>query len=692
MEVFYQVIAILTAGISLTIGCLSLLTYMHKGGEKIHLVFGILCLLVFIFILLPPVGFVLINEPPYLTDIKVKKIFNLAFLGLFPWFIRLYTGYQKRTIPLIVSVSIVICYLVTFQTSTASAKQLLVLITITLLAVILVHSFYAAFHQFSNGQKTNARWLFVAMGVFAFFNLLGAISQPGLNAFSWKWTTIFLPANLCPLAFIVIMGLRLQANSNKQFRLEKILKLRDNRWQSLLEHMQLIVVNTDLEGRIQYINPYGIRLLEYKDASQLINTNWADHCLPANEPGNSKTDFTPVLLSDAAMTANTNTNITKDGKQRIINWKCDLIYNDNGDLVGKMNIGSDITKQEDAIHQIQELKAQLEKESLVFKKNPVASTMPQGIIGNSVPFMYAIQKSKQVAATNASVLLLGETGVGKECFADLIQETSLRCNKPFVKVNCGALPAELIEDELFGHEKGAFTGALQARMGRFEKANGGTIFLDEIGELPLVLQPKLLRVLQNGEFERVGGHQTIKVDVRVIAATNSDLEKEVRENRFRDDLFYRLNVFPITIPPLRKRNGDIMLLIQYLIEKKSREHGKQFENISKNDINRLTDYQWPGNIRELKNVIERAVISSESHTLKLDWFYEEIQKSGQAAASGSMQEMEIAHILKVLQECAWKINGENGAAEKLVMHPNTLRSRMKKLNISAPWKNDQLVT
>jgi len=229
--------------------------------------------------------------------------------------------------------------------------------------------------------------------------------------------------------------------------------------------------------------------------------------------------------------------------KKIINWTSDVRYDEENRVVGRMYVGSDITEQQQSIHEIQELKAELEKENLESKEEPSPSIMHPDIVGKSRPFMYAIQKSKQVALTNASVLLLGETGVGKECFADLIQRTSLRASKPFIKVNCGALPAELIEDELFGHEKGAFTGAIQSRMGRFEKADGGTIFLDEIGELPLVLQPKLLRVLQNGEFERVGGHQTIKVDVRVIAATNNDLDKEVRENRFRDDLFLQAECF-----------------------------------------------------------------------------------------------------------------------------------------------------
>jgi transcriptional regulator with GAF, ATPase, and Fis domain len=214
-------------------------------------------------------------------------------------------------------------------------------------------------------------------------------------------------------------------------------------------------------------------------------------------------------------------------------------------------------------------------------------------------------------------------------------------------------------------------------------SDGGTIFLDEIGELPLSLQPKLLRVLQNGEFQRIGGQQTIKVDVRVIAATNRNLKSETEQGRFRDDLYYRLNVYPIVIPPLRERKEDIPMLIHYFIDRESKKHGKSFNNISKADINRLCEYDWKGNIRELRNVIERSVISSENNqSLRLDWFHPEAKDPKGPSGPASLEQIERAYILKVLEECHWRISGERGAAEKLVMNPNTLRSKMKKLNIN----------
>ena len=691
MEALFQFLAVLTAGISLAMGSLSICSFLKRGNDKkdkVDLIFGILCFLVFIFILLPPVGFILIDNAPYTTEIKIKRIFNFSFIALLPWFSALYTGYTKRSIPIVINVSLVVCYAIMIFNLPGSTGRLWLLIAIAILGITLVHGFYAGYRQFKNGQKTKATYLFVALGSFALFNLIGAVSQVANNDYSEIWDAVFFPVNLCPLVFILIMGIQLQTNSTNQTGLKKILGLREERWLSLLKDIPLIILNTDVEGRISYINPYGISLLRYNTASELLNSKWSDHCLSTQQADSGKADHHHLGNNGDALSFYRTTVITKDGKERLISWTNDIIYNDEGAMVGRMSIGSDLTEHEEAVFQIKKLKAELEKETLTKQEDSSSPGMHPEIIGKSRPFIYAIQKSKQVAPTNASVLLLGETGVGKECFADLIQATSLRSNMPFVKVNCGALPAELIEDELFGHEKGAFTGAVQSRIGRFEKADGGTIFLDEIGELPVVLQPKLLRVLQNGEFERVGGHQTIKVNVRVIAATNNDLEKEVRENRFRDDLFYRLNVFPITIPPLRKRSVDIPLLIQFFIEKKSSEHGKHFENISKADMNRLCDYEWPGNIRELKNVIERAVISSENHTLKLDWFYQDIENNPQQASTASLEEMETAYILKVLQECRWKINGENGAAEKLVLHPNTLRSRMKKLNINVPWKQE----
>ncbi len=344
------------------------------------------------------------------------------------------------------------------------------------------------------------------------------------------------------------------------------------------------------------------------------------------------------------------------------------------------------------------MKAALEKENLILKGKPLEGIVNGEIVGKGQPILYAVEKARQVAGSAAIVLLEGETGVGKELFANLIHSLSLRSNMPLIKVNCGALPAELIEDELFGHEKGAFTGAVQPRKGRFELADHGTIFLDEIGELPLALQPKLLRVLQNGEFERIGGQQTIKVDVRIISATNKDLEKETNNGRFREDLYYRLNVFPITIPPLRNRKEDILLLVTYFLEREAKKHGKIIRNISKADLNRLCAYSWPGNIRELKNVIERAVISATTTTLKLDWWDQHAitdNRQNPVQSGLSLEKMEREHILRILNECNWKINGNNGAAEKLSMHPNTLRSRMKKLNLtrsanSGNFPNDAL--
>jgi len=286
------------------------------------------------------------------------------------------------------------------------------------------------------------------------------------------------------------------------------------------------------------------------------------------------------------------------------------------------------------------------------------------------------------------VLLQGETGVGKGVYARFIHDHSKRIDKAFLQVNCAAIPSDLLESELFGYEKGAFTGAVRQKRGRFELADGGTLFLDEIGELPLALQAKLLRVLQSGDFERLGSEKTMKVDVRIIAATNRVLSDEVKSGNFREDLYYRLNVFPITMPPLRKRKEDIPDFIEYFTGLFQKRYEKNITGISKQTYSVLSNYNWPGNIRELQNVIERAVISTRGDTLRINGLMEDsaveitAPQDSRASEMVKLNDVEKAHIIKILEQCNWRIHGDNGAAVLLDINPSTLRSRMKKLNIS----------
>ncbi|MBN1548395.1 MAG: sigma 54-interacting transcriptional regulator [Syntrophaceae bacterium] len=334
--------------------------------------------------------------------------------------------------------------------------------------------------------------------------------------------------------------------------------------------------------------------------------------------------------------------------------------------------------------EINKLKLQLEKEN-VYLREEIKTEMGLGaIIGESDAIKYVLFRSEQVAPTDAAVLIQGETGTGKGMIALAIHEMSTRKDKPMVTINCAAIPENLIESELFGREKGAFTGAHAKQIGRFEIADGGTIFLDEIGEMPLSLQTKLLRVLQDGEFERLGSNRTIKVDVRVIAATSRNLKTDVSNGRFREDLFYRLNVFPVSIPPLRARLEDIPLLVKFFISKYAHKYSRQIEILSKSTLQKLQSYHWPGNVRELEHVIERAVIVSQSSELDVldNLEVEVIDKTEESIKKLETTERE--HILKVLQKTRWKIDGEGGAATLLGLKPSTLRFRIKKLGIIRP--------
>ncbi|NOR80641.1 MAG: AAA domain-containing protein, partial [Methyloprofundus sp.] len=334
------------------------------------------------------------------------------------------------------------------------------------------------------------------------------------------------------------------------------------------------------------------------------------------------------------------------------------------------------------------LKTQYQDQAIYLRNEIDADYHYGDFTGSSDALKYIKHKISQVASHNTVVLIEGETGVGKELVARSIHKHSSRSDKPLIKVNCAALPENLIETELFGHEKGAFTGADKMRKGRFELADGGTLFLDEVGEMPLALQVKLLRTLQEGEIERIGGQKTIKVDVRIIAATNRELVKEVEKGHFRSDLFYRLNVFPITVAPLRQRKTDIPLLVSTFVNQFCKQQGKFITLIPQAVLDNLIDYDWPGNIRELQNVLERAVIITPAdHPLALTEKLPESRITQEKldddlSYQGTLQEREKNYISQILKQVNWRIEGEKGAAELLGLNPSTLRSRMRKWNIT----------
>jgi formate hydrogenlyase transcriptional activator len=332
--------------------------------------------------------------------------------------------------------------------------------------------------------------------------------------------------------------------------------------------------------------------------------------------------------------------------------------------------------------EVESLKARFEAEAVYLQEEIKTEHNFEEIIGQSAPIRQLLKKLEQVAPTDATVLIHGETGTGKELLARAVHDHSRRNNRALVKVNCGSIPSGLVESELFGHERGAFTGATQQRIGRFELANGGTIFLDEVTELPLDTQVKLLRVLQEGEFERVGSSRTIKVDVRVIAATNRNLQEVVKNGSFRADLFYRLNVFPLEVPALRERREDIPLLVNFFLSRFGKNLGKEVRGVSQRSMENLTKYAWPGNIRELQNVIERAVVLAKGPIVGID---DSMLRADETVDDSSfidnLENVERQHIIRALTETRWVIHGKKGAAEILGINPSTLRSRMDKLGI-----------
>lgn len=381
--------------------------------------------------------------------------------------------------------------------------------------------------------------------------------------------------------------------------------------------------------------------------------------------------------------------LKKDGTKFPVQVSASPVLDDENNILGFIAIGSDLTEKKaaeqelrKAYAEVEQLKDRLEAENVYLQEEIRKDHDFDEIVGSSKEILEVLRKVESVAHTETSVLITGETGTGKELIARAVHSLSNQHAKPLVKVNCTAISPMLVESELFGHEKGAFTGAIRQRMGRFELADGGSIFLDEIGDLPIEIQAKLLRVLQEQTFERVGGSESISVSVRVISATNRNLEQNIQKGTFRSDLFYRLNVFPIALPPLRKRRSDIPVLANHFLEQYARRIGKTFDGISRASMTWMMEYDWPGNVRELANVIERAAVTASGATL-------DIQPENRYQASDesrlscikTMEEAEREHIINILNKTDWQIGGPGGAAELLGLHKNTLRSRMQKLGI-----------
>jgi PAS domain S-box-containing protein len=499
----------------------------------------------------------------------------------------------------------------------------------------------------------------------------------------WQWILIvaLLLIEALVILFLLIARSRTVAG-------EQLLRQREEHFRGTVDTAPAMIWTTGTDMKCTYVNK---RWLDFtgRTEEKELGTGWTD--------GIHADDYDSILHAYESR-CNAREPFALEYRMRRQNgdyrWILDTgipRYAPDGVFLGYIGTCVDITERKEsevalqtAHEELHQLKNQLEAENISLQQELQLDGKFGEIIGQSNAIKYVLFKVTQVAPTNTTVLITGETGTGKELVARAIHGASNRKDKPLIKVNCGALSPTLIESELFGHEKGSFTGAIARKQGRFELANGGTIFLDEIGDLPLELQVKLLRVIQENEFERIGGGKTIKVDVRIIAATNRNLKTEVEKGTFREDLWYRLNVYPITVPPLRQRKEDIPLLVEHFTGTYGRKTGKTISSVSPRAMQSLEVHSWPGNVRELANVIERAVIHSSGSVLQLVDHWEPVVAEPGAQ---TLEEVEREYIVRTLEQTGWRIEGKSGAAMILGLNPSTLRTRMMKLGIQRRRSN-----
>ncbi len=629
---------------------------------------------------------------------RLPLTFAVIMFALFPWYYALELEYVRKGLLWGISGLSLGYFIVVLFGLSRTFPNLPYVFSYSVYALTAVYGFMGLAHV-----KQESRYIFYPFLLVTLYYTIFIMEEMAFNYYGeqlpWRRTVNFPYLDLFPIIIVINKYILLIRDQWAKGALESSLRSYRENLNLILDKADQLVAVLDQKGKVIYTNSALKGLIDIK--ASLRKVSFEDLL-----KGPDRHEFRRELLEGGPTKGTLVTTLPSKSGDITVTWSFIKQLKPEGQesQTRIFLFGSDITRLKrteqnlrDAFDELERLKNKLQAENIQLRKTLVSSP-DEKLIGKSPLFHYVLNRIEEAAPLDIPVLLEGETGVGKELFANAIHEKSTRRHREFVKVNCAAIPAELLESELFGYRKGAFTGADKDKKGMFELADGGTLFLDEIGELPLSLQPKLLRAIQDQTIKPLGAEKTKQIDIRLIAATNRNLLDEVQSGNFRSDLYYRLNVFPITVPPLRKRKEDIPPLVEWFVNAFNTKYGKSIGEVSESLMEELQDYPWPGNVRQLRNVLERAVISSSESVLKLaaplpaqmeaDPFLtgRENNPSGNRMPGDrfemlTLRELERKYITEVLQRCQWKVSGKASASEALDLPPSTLRSKMKKLGI-----------
>lgn len=677
-------IFILFAGITLTIALeYSGLGLIKKSNTK-NIIFGLFAFASGMYYLL--IGLHFHSRPLIL-------FFATSMFILFPWYLAYESGFIRKRLLWVITVVGASYYASALLIQSLSLPNFRYIFSYS--AYLLTILYCLGCVRYVKKEHKNLFWPFVIMtAYYAVFTVEEILNDFFGMALPWRKFFSFTYLDLFPILVITFKLVLIIRYLISRPKLENEVDFYKNNINDILNQSEQFALSLDLNGTIKFANTYFLEF--FNPENNIIQSKFNQYI----EDDKQEEFFNTIFNSEVKSGKIVSKLKTLKGSPSVA-WS--FVKMKDNSTTNKDNVvllfGADITKQIEVENQLRKtnedlklLKDKIHSENIQLKNFIKNDTATDKLVGSSPNFNYVINRVDDVANLDVTVLLEGETGVGKELIANAIHSKSKRKEKPLIKVNCAAIPLDLLESELFGYEKGAFTGADRLKKGMFELANEGTLFLDEIGDLPMSVQPKLLRALQEGEIQRLGSEKTLKIDVRILAATNRNLGDEVKAGNFRSDLFYRVNIFPITIPPLRKRKEDIPILIESFIATFNEKYSKNIHQISEPLMDELIEYSWPGNIRQLRNIIESAVITSSGAIFKLDNALPVIDSSlfiepnlpfnKSLNKLGSLEEIERHHITHILKHCNWKIAGKSGAAEILKLPPSTLRSKITKLGIA----------